>query len=106
MAVTGTKTTTTTTMPFFSCTEKKSTMDKLLIEEELKNIFLKYDKNGDGRLCKKELKNAFRELHSWIPGFRPRQGLHAADVNHDGFVSEDEMGILVKNALNLGFTVS
>ncbi|KAF5955634.1 hypothetical protein HYC85_008490 [Camellia sinensis] len=92
-------------MPLFSCNEKKS-MDKLLNDEELKNIFLKYDKNGDGRLCKEELKNAFRGLHYWIPGFRARQGLHAADVNHDGFVSEDEMGILVKNALNLGFTVS
>ena len=74
-------------------------------EDQLRNIFKKYDTNNDNKLSKEELKKAFDYLGSIIPGFRANRGLHHADANKDGYVNEGEMDELVKYAVRVGFTV-
>nr|POF19293.1 putative calcium-binding protein cml10 [Quercus suber] len=76
-----------------------------LPEDQLRNIFKKYDANNDNKLSKEELKKAFEYLGSIIPGFRADRGLHHADANKDGYVNEGEMDELVKYAVRVGFTV-
>ncbi|KAL4649669.1 hypothetical protein ACB092_01G031300 [Castanea dentata] len=76
-----------------------------LPEDQLRNIFKKYDANNDNKLSKEELKKAFEYLGSIIPGFRADRGLHHADSNKDGYVNEGEMDELVKYAVRVGFTV-
>ncbi|KAK7857419.1 calmodulin-like protein 5 [Quercus suber] len=74
-------------------------------EDQLRNIFKKYDTNNDNKLSREELKKAFDYLGSLIPGFRADRGLHHADANKDGYVNEREMDELVKYAVRVGFTV-
>ena len=76
-----------------------------LPEDQLRNIFKKYDANNDNKLSKEELKKAFEYLGSIIPGFRADRVLHHADANKDGYVNEGEMDELVKYAVRVGFTV-
>ncbi|KAI8016353.1 putative calcium-binding protein CML10 [Camellia lanceoleosa] len=70
-----------------------------LNEEQLNGIFKKRDKNGDGRLSRKELKKAFEELGAWIPDWRALRGLCNADANGTRFISEEEMNSLLLYAL-------
>ncbi|KAL4649667.1 hypothetical protein ACB092_01G031100 [Castanea dentata] len=74
-------------------------------EDQLRQIFKKYDTNNDNLLCGEELKKAFDYLGSIIPGIRAKRGLHHADANKDGFVNEREMDELVKYAVRAGFSV-
>nr|POE69996.1 polcalcin che a 3 [Quercus suber]POF25832.1 polcalcin che a 3 [Quercus suber] len=74
-------------------------------DNQLTNIFKKYDTNNDNKLSREELKRAFKSLGSIIPGIRANRGLHHADANKDGFVDEGEMDELVKYAVRAGFTV-
>ena len=76
-----------------------------LPENQLRNIFKKFDTNNDKKLSREELKKAFDYLGSIIPGFRADRGLHHADANKDGYVNEEEMNELVKYAERVGFTV-
>ena len=74
-------------------------------EDQLRNIFKKYDTNNDNKLSREELKKAFGYLGALIPGFRADRSLHHADANKDGYVNEREMDELVKYAVRVGFTV-
>ncbi|KAI8549900.1 hypothetical protein RHMOL_Rhmol06G0061000 [Rhododendron molle] len=74
-------------------------------KEQLKDLLERYDKNGDGRLSWKELREAFRSSGLNFSGWRAWQALRHADENGDGYISEEEMGKLVKFAKNQwGFT--
>ncbi|XVE55914.1 hypothetical protein DITRI_Ditri03aG0195300 [Diplodiscus trichospermus] len=73
---------------------------------QLKSIFKRFDTNKDGRLSKQELRNAFASLGSYLPGWRAVRGLHQADCDGDGYVSEDELDDLVKYALKCGYTIN
>ena len=75
-------------------------------DNQLRNIFKKYDANNDNQLSKEELKKAFAYLGSIIPGIRANRALHHADVNKDGFINEGEMDELVKYAVRVGFNVT
>ncbi|PSS31419.1 Calcium-binding protein CML10 [Actinidia chinensis var. chinensis] len=77
-----------------------------LAEDQLKAIFKKHDKNGDGRLCRKEVRGAFEELGACFPEWRAWRGLCNADANGDGFITEDELNGLVKYTMQLGYTIS
>ncbi|XP_050267195.1 calmodulin-like protein 6 isoform X2 [Quercus robur] len=76
-----------------------------LTENQLRNLFKRYDANGDNLLSKEELKKAFEYLGSIIPSIHADRGLHHADANNDGYVNEGEMDELVKYAMRVGFTV-
>lgn len=75
-----------------------------LSEAQLKSIFNRCDNNGDGRLSKQELRNAFAGLGSHLPGWRAGRGLNHADGNGDGYVSDEELDDLVKYAFKCGYT--
>ncbi|XP_028067627.1 calmodulin-like protein 5 [Camellia sinensis] len=73
-----------------------------LNEEELKGIFKKHDKNGNGRLSRKELKKTFEELGAWIPDWRALRDFATQmpmlkgifkkhDKNGDGRLSRKEL---------------
>ena len=74
-------------------------------EDVLKKIFKNHDTNNDGLLSKQELRNAFKDLGSWFPGFRATGGINHADANKDGFIDENELEALVNYALKLGYTL-
>ena len=77
-----------------------------LSDNQLRNIFKKYDANNDNQLSKEELKKAFAYLGSIIPGIRANRALHHADANKEGFINEGEMDELVKYAVRVGFNVT
>lgn len=66
--------------------------------EEIEKILREADKNGDGVWNKEELKEAFRKLGAWFPGWRANGGLSAADLNKDGVISENELAEVIKYA--------
>ena len=74
--------------------------------EQLRGMFWRYDTNRDGKLSRKELKEAFNCLGSSIPGFRAHRALNRADENGDGYISEEEVEELVSYAVKLGYTVN
>ena len=74
-------------------------------EDQLRNIFKKFDTNNDNKLSREDLKKAFAYLGSDIPNFRADRALVHADANKDGFIDEREMDELVKYAVRAGFTV-
>ncbi|KAF9677012.1 hypothetical protein SADUNF_Sadunf08G0063000 [Salix dunnii] len=76
-----------------------------LTEEQLREIFKKFDISQDGRLSKEELKQAFGDLGAAVPAYRAIRGLSQADANHDGFVDMEELDELVKYAYRLGYQV-
>ncbi|KAB1220362.1 putative calcium-binding protein CML10 [Morella rubra] len=75
-------------------------------QDVLLDIFKKHDVNGDGRLCKAELREAFKSLGSRAPNWRAGRGLYHADANRDGLIDEAEMEALSKYASEHGYTVT
>ncbi|KAL7262118.1 hypothetical protein ACSBR1_000493 [Camellia fascicularis] len=63
------------------------------------------DKNGDGKLSKKELKDAFHDLGLKFSGWRAGRALRHADANGDGYISDEELNELVKYAKRWGFSL-
>lgn len=70
---------------------------------ELHQLFKSVDKNGDGKLSKEELKEAFRKLGSRGSSFRAGRALHHADSNGDGLISEEELDDVVNYAVECGY---
>ncbi|XVE70061.1 hypothetical protein DITRI_Ditri10aG0041500 [Diplodiscus trichospermus] len=66
-----------------------------LTKVQLKHILQSFDKNGDCRLSKQELKNALDYIGSHFPNWRASRALNRTDGNKDGYISEDEMDDLV-----------
>lgn len=82
-------------------------VDVPLTEEQLQGLLKRFDKNGDRRLSREELREAFRSLGLNFSGWRAWRALRHADENGDGYISEEEMKELVKYATSKwGFTVS
>lgn len=75
-------------------------------KEQLKGMFWRCDKNGDGRLSRQELEDAFSYLGAYIPGWRAKRALRYADDNGDGFLADKEIDELVKYAAQFGYTLS
>ncbi|CAK9166634.1 unnamed protein product, partial [Ilex paraguariensis] len=70
-----------------------------LEEEKLRKFFEKYDKNGDRKLSKEKLNEAFNYPGAYIPRWKAWRDLQVADTNGDGFIAQDEMNKLVTYAL-------
>ncbi|XWS21180.1 hypothetical protein CRYUN_Cryun30bG0033300 [Craigia yunnanensis] len=77
-----------------------------LTKVQLKHILKSFDRNGDGRLSKQELKNAFNYIGSHFPNWRASQALKRADDDEDGHISEGEMDNLVEYVWQCGYTIS
>ncbi|KAI5354493.1 hypothetical protein L3X38_007388 [Prunus dulcis] len=73
-------------------------------KEQIREVFKRHDKNGDGQLSKQELDAAFDELGAKWPPFRAWFARRYADDNGDGFISIDkELSKLVDYALELKY---
>ncbi|KAK6938704.1 EF-hand domain [Dillenia turbinata] len=76
-------------------------------DDQLRELLKRYDANGDGRISKQELKRAFKDLGLWFSDWRAQRALHHADLDGDGFISDDELNILVSYASGKwGFTIN
>ncbi|KAG4379412.1 hypothetical protein GLYMA_17G242701v4 [Glycine max] len=71
----------------------------IVTENQIREILRKADSNGDGRLSKEELKKAFIEFGSKMPGWRACRLLRKADTNHDGVLTMEELDTIVDFAL-------
>ncbi|KAJ7980695.1 Calmodulin-like protein [Quillaja saponaria] len=67
---------------------------------ELKRVFQMFDKNGDGRITKKELSDSLENLGIFIPDKELAQMIEKIDVNGDGCVDIDEFGELYQSIMD------
>lgn len=61
---------------------------------ELRRVFAMFDKNGDGRITRKELSDSLEKLGIHIAEKDLSQMIDKIDVNGDGCVDVDEFGAL------------
>lgn len=71
---------------------------RVMTTEELKRWLKKFDVDKDGRISKKELREAVRATGGRFARFKSRLGVRSADANGNGFVDEDELDNLVEFA--------
>ncbi|PSR98309.1 Calmodulin-like protein [Actinidia chinensis var. chinensis] len=64
---------------------------------ELRRVFQMFDRNGDGRITKKELNDSLENMGIFIPDPELTQMIEKIDVNGDGFVDIDEFGALYQS---------
>ncbi|KAI4324310.1 hypothetical protein L6164_023861 [Bauhinia variegata] len=88
-------TTTTSTLPFSS-----SSSSRRMNPNELKRVFQLFDRNGDGRITKKELSDSLENLGIFIPDKELTQMIEKIDVNGDGCVDIDEFGELYQSIMD------
>lgn len=62
-------------------------------------MFQMFDRNGDGRISKKELNDSLENLGIYIPDVELTQMIERIDVNGDGCVDIDEFGALYKSIM-------
>ncbi|KAF6139082.1 hypothetical protein GIB67_010808 [Kingdonia uniflora] len=74
--------------------------------DEFKQWLKQFDRNGDGRISRDELREAIRSKGRWFTTWNSRQGVKSADANHNGFIDDNEIGNLLAFAeKKLGLTV-
>lgn len=59
-----------------------------------------FDRNGDGRITKKELSDSLTNLGIFIPDHDLIQMIDKIDINGDGFVDMDEFGALYQTIMD------
>lgn len=84
-------------------TDKQQPVRVSLSTEQWKGLFKRYDTDGDGRLSKQELKSAFNSCGSRCPAWRTWRALSHADLNGDGYISEEEFDDLVLYLVRHGY---
>ncbi|XP_021274942.1 uncharacterized CRM domain-containing protein At3g25440, chloroplastic isoform X2 [Herrania umbratica] len=67
---------------------------------ELRRVFQMFDRNGDGKITKKELSDSLENLGIFIPDKELSQMIEKIDVNGDGYVDIDEFGALYRSIMN------
>ncbi|XP_031248441.1 calmodulin-like protein 3 [Pistacia vera] len=67
---------------------------------ELRRVFQMFDRNGDGKITKKELSDSLQNLGIFIPDGDLVQMIDKIDTNGDGFVDIDEFGALYQTIMN------
>lgn len=66
---------------------------------ELRKVFKMFDKNGDGRITKKELGESFKNFGIFIPDDELDATMDKIDANGDGCVDVEEFGLLYRSIL-------
>ncbi|CAH9075358.1 unnamed protein product [Cuscuta epithymum] len=61
---------------------------------ELRRVFHMFDRNGDGKITRKELSESLEKLNIHIPEKEVIQMVEKIDVNGDGYVDMEEFGTL------------
>ncbi|XP_010678981.1 calmodulin-like protein 3 [Beta vulgaris subsp. vulgaris] len=69
-------------------------------QAELKRVFQMFDRNGDGKITKKELNDSLQNLGIYIPDKELTQMIEKIDVNKDGFVDMEEFGSLYQTIMD------
>ncbi|KAB2075302.1 hypothetical protein ERO13_A07G196100v2 [Gossypium hirsutum] len=67
---------------------------------ELRKVFQMFDKNGDGKITKKELSDSLEEFSIFLSDKEINQIIDNIDVNGDGSVDIDEFGELYQMMVN------
>ncbi|KAK8694179.1 hypothetical protein V6N13_071735 [Hibiscus sabdariffa] len=67
---------------------------------ELRRMFQMFDKNGDGKITKKELSDSLINLGIFIDEQELNHMVDKIDVNGDGFVDIDEFGALYQTIMD------
>nr|DAD25257.1 TPA_asm: hypothetical protein HUJ06_026721 [Nelumbo nucifera] len=67
---------------------------------ELKRVFQMFDRNGDGRITKKELNDSLQNLGIFIPDSDLGHMIEKIDVNGDGCVDVEEFNTLYKTIMD------
>ncbi|CAI9778640.1 unnamed protein product [Fraxinus pennsylvanica] len=67
---------------------------------ELQRVFHMFDRNGDGKITRKELSDSLEKLGIHIPEKELIQMVEKIDVNGDGFVDMDEFGSLYQTIMD------
>ncbi|KAF5742736.1 hypothetical protein HS088_TW09G00796 [Tripterygium wilfordii] len=67
---------------------------------ELKRVFQMFDRNGDGRITKKELNESLENMGIFIPDKELAQMIEKIDVNGDGCVDIEEFGVLYQSIMD------
>lgn len=66
---------------------------------ELRRVFHMFDRNGDGRITKKELSDSLTNLGIFIPDNDLVQMIDKIDLNRDGYVDMEEFGALYQTIM-------
>ncbi|KAL6905876.1 hypothetical protein ACP4OV_003477 [Aristida adscensionis] len=69
---------------------------------ELRKVFQMFDRNGDGRITKKELGESLKNLGIYIPDEELDATIDKIDANGDGSVDVEEFGLLYRSILGEG----
>ncbi|XP_057498165.1 calmodulin-like protein 3 [Actinidia eriantha] len=67
--------------------------------DELRRVFQMFDKNGDGRITKKELNDSLQNMGIFIPDSELTQMIKKIDVNGDGCVDINEFEALYQTIM-------
>ncbi|RLM84301.1 uncharacterized protein C2845_PM04G28010 [Panicum miliaceum] len=74
---------------------------------EFKNWLKQFDTDGDGRISRKELREAIRRRGAWFSGLRALFAIRRADRNRNGFVDDSEIeGLMQFAERELGFRIT
>ncbi|KAJ9567639.1 hypothetical protein OSB04_003605 [Centaurea solstitialis] len=79
---------------------------EVLSDDPLKGVLKTFDKNGDGKLSRKELKVGLKSLGLRFAGFRAWRAVRRADANGDGQIGDEEMDELAKYVSKWGLSIS
>ncbi|ESW22424.1 hypothetical protein PHAVU_005G152900 [Phaseolus vulgaris] len=94
------RSTTTPPPPSSSSSRLITTISPPMDPHELKRVFQMFDRNGDGRITKKELNDSLENLGIFIPDKELTLMIERIDVNGDGCVDIDEFGELYQHIMD------
>ncbi|KAK1353992.1 calmodulin-like protein 3 [Heracleum sosnowskyi] len=73
---------------------------KQMDPDELRRVFHMFDRNGDGKITKKELSDSLQNLGMFLSDKELIQMIDKIDANGDGFVDMEEFGALYQTIMD------
>ncbi|XAR61877.1 hypothetical protein NMG60_11016420 [Bertholletia excelsa] len=75
-----------------------TTRDKAAPPISVYEFLQRYDRDGDGRISRQELKLAFKSQGLHFADRRAKKAIRHADANGDGYISDQELNELLQYA--------